>query len=80
MKSGLEKFRGGFNSEPNKRLRLTSPLASRGIGLRGWGWKVWEVWFFTTEYTEAVEPFLKTLKDFGVFCGGAKRPFCEILW
>ena len=41
MKSGLEKFRGGFNPEPNKRLRLTSPLASREtgieIGLGGFG-------------------------------------------
>jgi hypothetical protein len=27
-KTGLE----GFNSEPNKRLRLTPPLASRGAG------------------------------------------------
>ena len=33
MKSGLEKFRGGFNPEPNKRLRLTSPLASRETGI-----------------------------------------------
>ena len=27
----------GFNSEPNKRLRLTSPLASRGVGPSFWG-------------------------------------------
>ena len=26
----------GFNSEPNKGLRLTPPLASRGAGMESW--------------------------------------------
>ena len=33
---GLEGL-GGFNSEPNKRLRLPSPLASRGAGIEECG-------------------------------------------
>ena len=33
MKSGLEKYRGGFNPEPNKKLRFTPPFASRGAGV-----------------------------------------------
>ena len=28
-----EKCRGGFNSEPNKGLRFTTPLASQGTGI-----------------------------------------------
>ena len=37
-KTGLEGLEGktgleGFNSEPNKRLRFTPPLASRGAGI-----------------------------------------------
>ena len=34
----------GFNSEPNKRLRLTPPLASRGVGRGELGWRGWDVW------------------------------------
>ena len=57
----------GFNSEPNKRLRLTPPLASRGAGTIIAGRQSaprqntgrWAREIFTTEYTEAVEPYLK---------------------
>ena len=66
-----------LNSEPNKRLRLTPPLALRGAGTiiaarqsgprqnTGRWARVRRI--LTTEYTEAVDPYLKNTEMDSVY-------------